>query len=52
VPGASIGSGGFLNNLHNAYTTTAFSRRFGNIAIVISDDADRPKNTTRQNALT
>ncbi len=34
IPAASAGGGGFLNNLHNAYTTTSFSRRFGNIAII------------------
>ena len=34
-PSAAVGgSGGFLNNLHNAYTSTAFSRRFGNIALI------------------
>ncbi|MDH4395511.1 MAG: hypothetical protein QE278_07525 [Limnobacter sp.] len=30
----SIGAGGFLSNIHNAYTTTGFSRRYGNIAMV------------------
>lgn len=30
----SLGAGGFLSNIHNAYTTTAFSRRYGNIAVV------------------
>lgn len=28
------GSGGFLSNIHNAYTTTGFSRRYGSLALV------------------
>ncbi|HEY1057102.1 MAG TPA: hypothetical protein VGE55_00065 [Limnobacter sp.] len=35
TPGAvSLGAGGFLSNIHNAYTTTTFSRRFGSLAVV------------------
>lgn len=35
LPGEfSLGAGGFLSNIHNAYTTTGFSRRYGNIAMV------------------
>lgn len=30
----SIGAGGFLSNVHNAYTTSSFSRRYGDIALV------------------
>ncbi|WP_394673278.1 hypothetical protein [Limnobacter sp.] len=28
------GSGGFLSNVHNAYTSTGFARQYGNIAMV------------------
>ena len=28
------GSGGFLSNVHNAYTSTGFARRYGSIAMV------------------
>ncbi|HEX4917332.1 MAG TPA: hypothetical protein VFV43_05500 [Limnobacter sp.] len=28
------GSGGFLSNVHNAYTSTGFSRRYGSLALV------------------
>lgn len=28
------GGGGFLSNIHNAYTSTSFSRRYGSIAVV------------------
>ncbi len=30
----SLGSGGFLSNIHNAYTTTTFARRYGSLALV------------------
>lgn len=28
------GGGGFLSNIHNAYTSTAFNRRYGSVALV------------------
>lgn len=35
TPGnVSLGGGGFLSNIHNAYTTTTFARRHGSLALV------------------
>lgn len=30
----SLGEGGFLSNVHNAYTSTTFARRYGSLALV------------------
>lgn len=30
----SVGEGGFLSNIHNAYTTSTFARRYGSLALV------------------